>query len=164
MSTTVTHDDTQAIHNDRKITVDGTHTEAVKLATKIEILEGTYSHDVKANTAKYHVKGALTERYEDTQTTTVTKEIVIDSGKHIYITAADEIKLTTGDSMIQMLKDGTIKIHGKNVEVIGTAEVKNGVHTQSITLNTSKVETSGAAITTSAVGVHEISGALIKIN
>lgn len=164
MGTTVEHDDTQTVHNDRTIVVNGTHTETIKKDTTIVITEGPYSHDVKANTSTSHVKGAVTETYEDVQTTTVTKEIIIDSGKHIYVTAADEIKLTTGQSMIRMLKDGTIEIHGVNIETIGTQEVKMGVSSQNVTCNPQKVETSGAAITSSAVGVHEISGALVKIN
>lgn len=164
MGTTVEHDDTQTVHNNRIIAVDGTHTETIKKATQISVTEGTFAHDVVANTATYHVKGALTENYDDTQTTTVLKDITIDSKTKILITATNEIKLLTGESMIVMKSDGTIQIHGVKLEVIGTAEVKSGVHTQSVTLTPAKIETSAAAITTTAVGVHEISGALIKIN
>jgi len=165
MGTTVEHDDTQTIHNNRTIGVDGTHTETIKKDTTIKITEGKYDHDVVANTAKYHVKGALTENYDDVQKTTVTKEIEIKSNTaHIYLTAAKEIKLVTGESMVQMLSDGTIKIHGVNIEIIGTKEVKMGVGAQNVTCNTQKVITSGAGITTTAIGVHELSGALIKIN
>ncbi len=165
MGTTVEHDDSQTVHNNRTIQVDGTHTETIKKDTTIKITEGKYDHDVVANTAKYHVKGALTENYDDVQKTTVNKEIEIKSDTaHIYLTAAKEIKLVTGESMVQMLSNGTIKIHGVNIEIIGTNEVKMGVKTQNVTYNTQKVTTSGAAITTTAVGVHELSGALIKIN
>ena len=48
-------------------------------------------NDVVAGTATYHVKGAVKETFEDTQTTTVTKDIVITSSStKIHITAATE--------------------------------------------------------------------------
>ena len=43
MSTTIEHDDTQHIKNNRKINVDGTHTEAIKNATQITITDGPFS-------------------------------------------------------------------------------------------------------------------------
>jgi hypothetical protein len=48
--------------------------------------------------------------------------------------------------------------------MIGTAESKMGVSSQNVTCNPQKVEVNGAAISSSAVGVHEISGAMIKLN
>ncbi|MND00010.1 hypothetical protein D3C83_184920 [compost metagenome] len=41
---------------------------------------------------------------------------------------------------------------------------KIGVGTQNVTCSPQKVAVAGAAINSSAVGVHEISGALIKLN
>ena len=43
METTVEHDDTQTIQNNRTITVDGTHTETIKKDTTITITEGNLS-------------------------------------------------------------------------------------------------------------------------
>jgi type VI secretion system secreted protein VgrG len=43
-------------------------------------------------------------------------------------------------------------------------EVKIGVGAQSVTCDVSQVSTSGAMISASAVGTHEITGALVKIN
>ena len=165
MSTTVEHDDTQTIHNNRTITVDGTHTETIDKATSITIKTGPYSLDVQNNTHTHHVKAAVTENYDATQDTTVASTIQIKStGSHIYIEAANHIELHTGDSNMIMKKDGSIRIDGKNIEIIGTTEIKLGVGTQTITLNNQGIEAAGAKITSSAVGVHEISGALIKLN
>jgi len=98
---------------------------------------------------------------------------------HVHVTAATEIKLTTGSSELLMKSDGTIVLSGKNISLIGSAEVKvtapkvevtgtkqvmAGVGAQNVTFNTAKVVTGGAAITSAAVGVHEISGAMVKIN
>jgi len=164
MDTTVENDDRQTIHRNRKIKVDGTHSETIDGATDITITGGTFSHDVAKNTAKYHVKGALTENYDNTQTTTIIQNLTINCGAKISVTAKDEIKLVTGASMILMQSDGTIQIHGKNIEVIGTNEVKNGVGNQNTVFNTQLVKTSGAAINSEAKGTHEIIGMPVKIN
>jgi type VI secretion system secreted protein VgrG len=181
MVTTVQHDDAQTVNNDRTITVKGNHTESitkdctitvdakhtetVKGDTSITISQGNYSHTVAAGTATLHVKGAVAETFDDGQTTTVAKDVAIRStSAKITLTAATEIVLTTGDSSISMKSDGTITISGKTVTVAGTDTASMGVGAQSVTANKQKVMVSGAGISATAVGVHEISGALVKIN
>jgi type VI secretion system secreted protein VgrG len=181
MVTTVQHDDTQTVNNDRTITVKGKHTESitkdctitvdakhtetVKGDTSITVTSGNYSHDVAAGTATIHVKGAVAETFDDGQTTTVAKDVAIRStSAKITLTAATEIVLATGSSSISMKSDGTITISGTKVTVSGTQEATMGVGAQSVTANPQKVQVSGAGISATAVGVHEISGALVKIN
>src|ERR1039458_8860153 len=62
---TAANDETIDITNDRTITVDGKHTETIKGDTTIKITDGKLDHDVVAGTSKHHVKGAVTEFYED---------------------------------------------------------------------------------------------------
>ena len=108
-TTTVKHDQTNTIENDKTTTVNGTHTETIKKDTKIYVTEGPFLHDVQANTATYHVKGAVTETFDDVQETTVDKHIQVKSNtQHIHLTAKTEIKLTVGKSEILMKEDGTI--------------------------------------------------------
>jgi type VI secretion system secreted protein VgrG len=171
MSTTVLHDDTQTVRNDRSITVDGIHTETIKKNTTIRITEGDHVHDVVAGKAEHHVKKDMIENYDANQVTAV--------GKEITITAGDKITIKTGQSSIVLQKDGKITIIGKNVAIEGTKDVKIdapkvavsggkeaklGVSNQQITCDTTKVGVSGAAINSSAVGMHEIAGAVVKIN
>jgi type VI secretion system secreted protein VgrG len=173
MSTVVEHDDTQrVVSGNRTIAVEtGTHTETIKGATSITVTTGNYSHDVQTGTATIHVTGAVTENFDANQTTTVKHEIMIDGG--------DKITLKSGASSITLEKGGTITIHGKNVIVIGDTEIKAsapkvaatggdeakfGVGNQQMTCDKTKVNVSGAAINSSAVGMHEITGALVKIN
>lgn len=186
---TIDKNDTQTVHQDRKITVDGKHDETIKGDTTIKITEGKLDHDVVAGTAKYHVQGAVIEIFSDKQTTTVNKDIVITSETtKVHITAATEIqvkvggssglfkadgnividgsasiKIQSGASVMELKSDGSIKISGKKIEITGSEEVKVGVGNQQVTCNTSKVNVSGAAINSSAVGMHDIGGALIKI-
>jgi len=165
MKTTVQHDDTQTVHNNRVIQVDGTHTENIVKDTTIAVTEGNYSHAVVKGTSTSYVKGAVTESYDTTQQTTVKGSILTQSAEaNIMLTAATQIALVTGDSMLVLNSDGTIILSGKKLQITGTQETKMGVGTQNVTCNTAKVETAGAAITAAAVGVHEVTGALVKIN
>jgi len=165
MGTTVEHDDTQTVHNNRTIGVDGTHTETIKKDTTIKITEGNLVHDVEKGTAAYHVKGAVTENFDNTQTTTVKNAVEIwSTDATILVDAKTSIELHTGSSRMVMKSDGSIRIDGKNIEIIGTQEVKLGVGTQTVTLNNQEVASAGAGIKAAAIGVHEISGALVKIN
>ena len=165
MGTTVEHDDTQTVHHDRKITVDGTHNETVDKDTNITITTGPYKLDVKANTYTHHVNGAVKETYDATQNTTVDKDISITSQTaKITVTAKTEIVLQCGLSYFSMKQDGTILLSGENISISGNQQVMAGVASQTVTCDTAKVTVSAAGITSTAVGVHEISGALVKIN
>src|SRR4030095_4849369 len=125
MATTVEHDQTNTVKNDS--------TETITKNAKIEITDGTYKHDVKTGTADYHVQGALTEKYDTTQQTTVKNAITITStagpiaissdAQHVYINAATSIQLHVGESMIWMDAGGQINIKGVNVAVNGSTIV-----------------------------------------
>lgn len=180
MRTTVDHDDTQTVTNARTITVNGTHTETIKKDTSITITEGNLTLTVSDGTADVTVKKAVTETFQDTQTTTTKKKIAITSETaDIVLTANTEIKLVAGNSSLVLKKDGTINLIGKKVLVQGDDEVnvsgkkinaaggdeaKLGVGNQNVTCDKQKVGVAGAAINASAVGMHEITGAVVKIN
>jgi type VI secretion system secreted protein VgrG len=180
MATTVEHDDTQTVHNDRTITVNGKHTETIKKDTKIKITEGVFDHDVVTGTATYHVKDAVKENYDATQETTVKQKITVTSTtEDIYIDGKTKITLHSGKSEIileqsgvitikaleiNVLGDKMVKISGDKVDAGGGTEAKLGVGNQNITCDKTKAAISGAAINSSAVGMHEITGALVKIN
>ncbi len=204
MSTTIEHDDTQTIHHNRTITVDGTHTETIKKDTKISITEGNLD---------YYVKGVVTEKFDNRQETTVKGNIDLTSKEGdikqtakagvFFIEGAKEVKITStedvvnvyadkqillhvGQSTLLMKKDGTIrlegvvlevvgktslttdapttKVQGNSVQILGKADALLGVDGQTVKCDTAKVTVSGAAITSAAQGNHEITGALVKIN
>lgn len=179
MSTTVEHDQTLLVKNDRQVTVNGKLTETITKDTKITILSGTYDHKVAGNKASYYVQGDLSETYASKQTTKVTGTISYSSDADIQITAKTNIVLTVGSSQLKMDKDGNIdltgvkiKIHGSElvhhdgdkVTTTGGSEASMGVKAQVVKCDPSKVAVSGAAINSSAVGMHEVTGAIVKIN
>jgi type VI secretion system secreted protein VgrG len=164
MSTTVDHDDSQTVKNNRSITVQGTHNETITKDTNITISKGPYRLDVQNNTYTHHVNKAVTEWYDATQETHVWNDILIQSGNaKITVNAKTEVYLKCGTSFIS-IKDGSITLSASKIEILGGDTVKAGVSNQNVVLDRQKVATSGAAINSSAVGMHEISGALVKIN
>jgi type VI secretion system secreted protein VgrG len=173
MSTTVEHDDSQHIvSGNRTINIDaGTHTEKIKGATSITVVTGPYKLDVQTGTHTHHVKANVVENYDADQTTTVAHKVKLDGG--------DQITFVSGASSITLKKDGTISINCKHLQITGDADIKAsapkvevtggdeakiGVGNQQMTCDKTKVNVSGAAINASAVGMHEITGALVKIN
>jgi type VI secretion system secreted protein VgrG len=165
MDTVVENDDRQTVHNNRTIKVDGTHTETIVKDTSVTVSEGNYTHKVTEGTSTRYVKGDVMEDFDATQKTYVKKGILIKSEEaNIQVYAATQVLVVTGDSMLDMRSDGTIKLSGKKIEITGDEEVKIGVGNQTTTYNKQKIANSGAAINSTAVGLHEIAGALVKVN
>jgi type VI secretion system secreted protein VgrG len=188
MSTKVLHDQDLTVVNDRTVTVTGKLTETITKDTSITVTTGKYAHTVATGTATYSVKSDLTETYQANQTTNVTgdqsttvgKKISVTSkASEIVLTAATKISLIVGSSNLIMDQSGKIQLSGTDILIKGTqkvtvdgdkilvtggSEAKMGVSSQNVVCDPSKVALSGAAINSSAVGMHEITGALVKIN
>ncbi len=164
MSTTVKHDDTQHVINNRTITVDGTHTETIDKDTTIVIKTGNLSHDVKTGTALYHVKGAVQEKFEDSQETIVKNGIHIASETaHIYIHTATSIQLHVGKSNIWMDAGGQIAIKGMNIVIDGKESVTvNGGKVSSIAETTHEIQ--GGNVKSDAKGNNVVKGAMVMLN
>jgi type VI secretion system secreted protein VgrG len=172
MSTTTQHDETHTVNN--------TFTEKIKSNTKITVTEGTYNFEVLANTATYHVVGAVKEDFDATLTTTVKNTINVKStSDEIVVDGAKKITLQSGLSKIELYADGRINITGKNlvftgdtdaklsspkVSISGGDQAQIGCGNQTSTYDKAQTAHSGAAISSSATGKHEITGAVVKIN
>ena len=162
----VGHDKSEKVKNNKKIdVVEGTHTETIKGDTTVTITDGHYVHRVVKGSETHHVEEMVTETFNDSQKTTVKKDIKItaNTGK-ICITAATEIELHVGNSLLIMKKDGTIKLSGKDVSITGTKKTEMGVGSQSTTHDNKSIQSSGAEITSAAIGTHNLTGAIVKIN
>ena len=141
---------------DMNATVGHDYTETIKNNAAIEITEGKYKHDVKTGTADYHVQAALTEKYDATQATTIQSDLTIKStagvitvsadAKNIYVHAATNIILETGQSKLELYSNGNINLTGLNIAINGSK----------------KVYTSGDDIVSEAGKNHEVSGQLVK--
>jgi type VI secretion system secreted protein VgrG len=139
MGTTVKHDDSQTVNNNRTITVDGTHTETIKKDTTIKVTEGK-------------------------ETITVNKDIEITSQTgHVYITAATEIKLKVGSSTLHMFSDGRIELSGVNIAIDGSAKVRT--HGAEVTSEAdSQHQTIGAIVISNGSASNTVKGGMVMLN
>ena len=165
MDTTVEHDQTNTVNNK--------FTETIKSDAAISITEGKYSHDVVASTAAYHVQGALTEKYDATQDTTVKNNITItstagaiaisSSSQHVYINASTIIQLEVGASKIKMDSAGKIEISGVNVAISGTESVSiAGNSIRSVAKD--EHETTGNIVKSAGKATNTVTGGMVMLN
>lgn len=118
---TVHHDETIEIGNDRSkhvlknedVTIDENRTEEVKKNEDITI--GVDRTEEVKNNEKVKIGRNRTHDVGEIDKLTVGDELVINVGKQITI--------MTGESSIVMKKDGTIKISGKNISIVGTGKI-----------------------------------------
>ena len=164
MDTKVEHNDDQHVVNDRTIAVDGTHTETIDKDTTITIKTGNLSHEVKAGTALYKVKGAVTENFDDSHETIVKNGIHIASQTaHIYIHTATSIQLHVGDSNIWMDSGGQISIKGNNIAINGKESVTiSGGMIRSVADSTHEIE--GANVKSEGKGTNTVKGGMVMLN
>ena len=158
MSTTVKHDDTQTVHNDRTIKVDGKHTETVTKDTAIKIESGTFSHDVAANTATYHVKGDVTETFDSKHTWTVTADqsVTVKAKRGVDISADDTLKVggnrtdtVTGNRSADVTGNESVTVKGTIThDATGAIDVKSKAKiTLSVAASTVEIAPGGITLT-----------------
>lgn len=187
-STTVTKDETQAYKANRKMDVTGTNSDTVTgahsgtyLAGRSVVVSGaddlltvttnrtatiTAAYDIIAG-AKYQVthganiillegsgaamtNGQCTVAFDGASAT-------LEAPANIQITAGAKISLVCGAASITLESDGTI-------EIAGAQKVNVGSGSSAVACEPTGVAVSGTKISSAAVGMHELSGALIKIN
>lgn len=106
MNTTVLHDQTTDVKNDRRDTIDGMDTESVKKSQSIS------------------VGGDRSVTVSKDQTVKIKGKEVIDVGKTYLLTAGESITFKTGSASITMKNDGTIAIQGSKILVSASGDVK----------------------------------------
>ncbi len=165
MGTTVEHDQTNTVNND--------FTETIKKNATISITEGKLSHDVVAGTATYHVKAAVKEDYDDTQTTTIKNALVIASTagpitvssdtQKIEIFAATEIRLEVGASTLLMKSDGSIELSGLSIGIDGAKKVAIHGGQVSSEADTSH-DTKGNIVLSEGAATNTVKGGMVMLN
>jgi len=85
--------------------------------TTITIKTGNLVHVVKTGTAFYNVKGAVQEKFENSQETIVKNAIHIASETaHLYVQTATSIQLHVGESTLWMDSGGQIQLTIRTAE------------------------------------------------
>jgi type VI secretion system secreted protein VgrG len=176
-TTHVKHDRTETVDNNETITIHANRTETVDKDETITV-NGNRTETVNKDES-VTIGGDRSKTVGKNESMTIGKNETISIGGSLVISVADQITFQVGAATLDMKKDGTIELTGKDLKVVGSQEVKVsapevaatgmkevkiGVGAQSVTCDVSQVSTSGAMISASAVGTHEITGALVKIN
>nr|WP_306465636.1 type VI secretion system tip protein TssI/VgrG [Corallococcus exiguus] len=84
-------------------------------------------------------------------------QMVFDAGKVELTCTGQELSLVCGAASIKLKSDGTVEINGGK-------EVGIGAQQSTVKLEAAGATISAPKLTSSAIGIHEITGALIKIN
>src|SRR6516225_6033565 len=139
MGTTVEHDDSQTVHNNRTIGVDGTHTETIKKDTTITVTEGK-----EVNTVNQQIE-------------------VTSQTAHIHLTASTQIKLEVGASKLLMKSDGSIELSGVNIAIDGSQKVR--IHSMEITSEADvQHQTKGAIVVSEGTATNTVKGGMVMLN
>jgi hypothetical protein len=152
------------VEHDQSNTVHGKMTETIDKDTTIHITQGNLEHKVQTGTALYDVKGALTENYQDTQTTDVHGDLKITSKTTlIHLQAATDIQLQVGKSTLLMQSNGSIELSGVTIAVKGTEKV--GIAGESIASVASKDHSiSGALVVSEGSTSNTVKGGVVMLN
>ena len=171
---TITHDYNETVKTgNRTINVNtGTHTEKIKGDTRITITTGSLAITVAANTATYTSQKTTTMNSTTADVHIVAKtQIALDVGaSHLLMKEDGTIEMSGktitihGSDTVNILGDKTIKASGDSIGISGGSDTKIGVGGQNTMYDKQKLANSGAAISSAAVGQHEITGAIVKIN
>ena len=171
---------TEDITKDTAITVSEgkyEHTVATGIATiKVkdavtEIFENTQNTTVtngivvtsKTADIYVHMKTTIDLHVGDSRIVMSKDGTITITGKNITIDGSETVTVKSGGSQV-VWTPNDIKASSALVDVVGTSKASIGVTSQTVVCDTSKVAVSGAAVNSSAVGMHEITGAVVKIN
>ena len=155
---TVKHDRTKTITNDETTTVGNNRTETVQKGNEtITIDKGDRTLNVNTGSETKFVKTNKTVTVQDGNAT-----FDVKTGNNA-LSAKKEVQITGHDKIVA-IGTNEVSISGKKIVIAATEEIQIGVGSNSIVINKQGISSGGIKITSAAVGVHEISGALIKIN
>ncbi len=113
MDTSVEHDDTQEVDNNRTITVKGTHTETITKDTAIEITQGNYSMTIDTGNETRTLK----QGNQSVTLNTGNISVKCDLGS-ITVEAMQSITLKVGANSITIDQTG-INVKGLMVQISG---------------------------------------------
>lgn len=169
MQTTVEHDETHTVHNNRTVAVDVDHSETVG-NNQTWSIGVDQTGDVGSN-QKLTVGANQEETIGADRTVSVGANDSVSVGQKLEIVAGTEISITVGGASITMKADGTIDIAGVNITVdgvkialTGKSEVSATAIASSVKATPASVEISSPMIKSAAQAINEITGATVKLN
>ena len=166
LSIVVGHDHNHHVAADERCTVDGDRSLTVKGSLRTVVRTGDHSLRVESGSSLSEIKGSCKTTVESGQS-----ELWVLAGGHIT-KAEGPVTLASGRGRLNLVAAGPW--HGKSkqratleapeLSLRASRKLTLAVGSSTITLDESGVAISGPQVTSSAVGTHAISGALITIN
>jgi type VI secretion system secreted protein VgrG len=146
-TTTVKKDDLETISDGNKTTTVAKGTYLLSSKQAMTLVQNS-DHGLKFdNNAHLQTKADYTITNEKTQ--------IGSEAAELKIRADSALQLKCGDAMIELKSDGSINITGKKISITAG--------NNSVVADQTGVTVSGVKISSTAVGIHEIQGAMIKI-
>jgi len=176
----IMNDRTTAIGTDDNTTIGGEQTTTVQKSIAVTSVTDAITVDAHQNISIQSETADITEQAKTQINLIVGGNVIsIDTKGTIVMTAASSITLNCGASHLCLNSGGDIVIKGATIALDGSTSIslgaptiaaaastqaKLGVGNQNIICDTSQTGIAGAAINSAAVGTHNISGAVVKIN
>lgn len=178
--TTVTKKNTETYQDEFEITVtkattetmNDTRTTKVKADDYYRVTDGNKTIEVETGSFMTLAKKALSLwqsqtngiSFENNAHMQTDGELTITNGKtgvkgdkggELVVNADSAVRLVCGKSKVELKSDGSITLTGVKIAI--------GVPNNTVNLEAAGVTTSGTKVSTTAIGIHEIQGAMIKI-
>nr|WP_276604244.1 type VI secretion system tip protein TssI/VgrG [Nannocystis pusilla] len=125
--------------------------------TSVMLLKALQSVIVKSVTAKLGLSGKAEVSLESTSST-----LMLKSKGKATLESKDSVDIAAPNAVAVAAK--AVEVRGKTIKLVAADEISLQVGASAITIKGDGVTVSGPKINSTAIGVHEISGALIKIN
>ena len=171
-SLSVTKDRTKTVDGKETVTIKGDHTETISEGNDaLTVTTGTRTVTVKGDTSltvetgNYTAKTAAAAMTLDAKTNlTATAGTAAHIGSPAITVAGDKTVTVTAGEKVVTIGNKEVTVSGPKISITANQEIVIGVGASSITINAQGVSIGGPQITSSAVGVHQLSGAVIKLN
>jgi type VI secretion system secreted protein VgrG len=152
-TTTVTGADDETCEATKKITVTGTTDLISKGAVTI----------AQNETSVLKLDGVFDLATPGKMNMTNDKTTLTGEGGKLTLDSANEISVVCGSATMTLKSDGTIEVSGSTVTVKGTTAVELGVGSSVIKVEAAQITVSAPKIASTAIGIHEIQGAVVKV-
>ncbi len=151
--------------NSSKTVVAGTHTEIIKKQIKVESQTEGIDLLAKQVVSVMSSTNDLTMSGKKNASLVAVDEKLLLQGKTDVSLASTTTKVSIGaPNQIALTTPQAVDVNGKVITIHATEKIVLSVGASSITIEPAGITISAPKISSAAVGVHEVSGALIKIN
>lgn len=159
----------ETIGNDKELQVGNNHTETINnnmsitIASNLSESVGSNYVETVGKNMELSVGIDKTDIIAGNMLSSVGSNLTVTVGGNSQHTASSNLSLQAGSNMT-VVANSEMQISAQKITISGAQEITIGVGPSSIKIKPDGVQISGPKVSTTAVGINEISGALIKLN